>query len=334
LSPSFSGNSGQAGFGSMDRSKFACMLQCHVKSLPYSLRDPGVPCGGEQMPRRSLIAVATVFFVSATANAAGVKLVYEIDKQDVASDSRADRHAALLIKDRLALDGIKDATVSESGGNRVTVALPDDNPKLVARAKRAVSRPGRLEFRILADTAVPEHAKVTELAKAQPDDKKNNEVRDTDKKLVAKWVTIAPSANPSRPQSLVSRRDKAGDQELLALIDDFNVTDDYVKSANSAMGDNGPCIQFMLDERGAKRFGDFTAANLPDPNTGVGRVLAIIIDDELFTSATIRSRITDRGQITGNFTEAEADGLAGILNFAALSIKPMKLTLISESKSE
>jgi preprotein translocase subunit SecD len=270
------------------------------------------------MSRLSLIAVATVFFVSATANAAGVKLVYEIDKQDLARDSRAVRHAALQIKLRLALDGIKDATVSEPGGNRVTVVLPDDNPKLVARAKRSALRPGRLEFRILADTAVPEHAKVTELAKAQPDEKKNNEVHDADKKLVAKWVTIAPSANPSRPQSLVSRRDKAGDQELLALIDDFNVTDDYVKSAYLAYFDNGWCVQFMLNERGAKRFGDLTAANLPDPNTGVGRVLAIIVDDELITSATIRSRITDRGQITGSFTNSEADGLAGILNRVAM----------------
>jgi preprotein translocase subunit SecD len=287
---------------------------------------------------RSLLIAATIPFLAvSSAGAAGVKLVYEIDKQDVARDPHMARHAMTLINNRLALQGIKDADVNVVGEDRVSVSFPDDNPKLIDRAKRSVSRPGHLEFRIVADTAVPQHAKTIELAKSQRGDKSANEVRDTDKRLAAKWVSIAPSASAPPQKSLVSRHDNEAGDELLVLIDDFNVTGDYVKGALSSFGDDGWCVLFNLNEKGAKLFGDFTAANLPDPAMGTGRELAIIIDDELFTAAKIRSRITDSGQITGKFTEAESLGLAGILNEEAIlkSVPPLpKLKLVSESKSE
>jgi preprotein translocase subunit SecD len=281
---------------------------------------------------RSLLIAATIPFLAvSSAGAAGVKLVYEIDKQDVARDSHMVRRAVLQIKNRLALDGIKDADVSVIGEDRVGVVLSDDDPKLIERVKRSVARPGLLEFRIVADTAVAEHAKAIELAKSQSADGSASEVHDSDKKLVAKWVTIAPSASAQRPKTLVSRRDKEGNNELLVLIDDFNITGDYITTAETTLKNQDQCVVFKFNEKGAKLFGDFTALNLPVAGTSIGRELAIIIDDELFTAAKIMSRITVSGEITGRFTEAEAQGLAGILKVGPLR---MKHKLVSESKSE
>ena len=55
-----------------------------------------------------------------------------------------------------------------------------------------------------------------------------------------------------------------------------------------------------------------------------GRQLAIILDDELISSPVLKSKISDHGQITGNFTAAEAKRLAADLNAGALPA-PLKL---------
>jgi len=40
-------------------------------------------------------------------------------------------------------------------------------------------------------------------------------------------------------------------------------------------------------------------------STGLSYKLGIIIDGELFSAPAIRSKITDKGEITGSFTEVE-----------------------------
>jgi preprotein translocase subunit SecD len=70
-------------------------------------------------------------------------------------------------------------------------------------------------------------------------------------------------------------------------------------------------VSFNLTADGATRFGRITEEN-------VGKPLAIVLDKKVYSAPRINSRITDSGQITGNFTQEEANDLALILRSGAL----------------
>jgi preprotein translocase subunit SecD len=74
----------------------------------------------------------------------------------------------------------------------------------------------------------------------------------------------------------------------------------------------GWLVAFSLDSEGGRIFGDFTGAN-------VGRQLAIVLDDTIYSAPVIRSKIGEgRGQIEGNFTAETARDLAIVLRAGAL----------------
>ncbi len=83
---------------------------------------------------------------------------------------------------------------------------------------------------------------------------------------------------------------------------------------------NQPAVSFSLNQDGARRFGQLTGGN-------IGRQLAIILDDRVFSAPTVEGRITDEGRITGSFTQQEAQDLSLILRSGAL---PASLTYLEE----
>ncbi|MER8485149.1 protein translocase subunit SecDF [Mesorhizobium sp. M1322] len=84
---------------------------------------------------------------------------------------------------------------------------------------------------------------------------------------------------------------------------------------------NEPVVSFRFDSRGATRFGQATQAN-------VGRLFAIILDDEVISAPQIREPILGgTGQISGSFTVESANDLAVLLRAGAL---PADLTIVEE----
>jgi len=87
-----------------------------------------------------------------------------------------------------------------------------------------------------------------------------------------------------------------------------------------------PAIGFAMDPMGARLLGDLTEANR-------GRQMAIVLDDEVFTAPTLQSRISDRGQITGSFSEQELQYIIKTLNagslHAKLSSRPISKTVLA-----
>jgi preprotein translocase subunit SecD len=63
---------------------------------------------------------------------------------------------------------------------------------------------------------------------------------------------------------------------------------------------NRPAVAFTLKQDAAVRFGNFTQSN-------IGRPMAIVLDERVFSVATIQGRITDSGQITGITREEMID---------------------------
>jgi preprotein translocase subunit SecD len=70
-------------------------------------------------------------------------------------------------------------------------------------------------------------------------------------------------------------------------------------------------VTFTLSNDAARRFGPFTEQN-------IGRPMAIILDHQVQTTPVIQAKIEDTGEITGSFSEDEANDLALVLRAGAL----------------
>jgi SecD/SecF fusion protein len=118
-----------------------------------------------------------------------------------------------------------------------------------------------------------------------------------------------------------------GDGELiypLYLVDAIAViTGEMLVDATAGAGDQpgSRAVNFTLSRRGGALFSDLTADN-------VDRQLAISLDGVIASAPRINGRIPQgRGQITGNFSQAEANDLALLLRAGAL---PATITMGEE----
>ncbi|MBQ7569182.1 protein translocase subunit SecD [bacterium] len=84
--------------------------------------------------------------------------------------------------------------------------------------------------------------------------------------------------------------------------------------ARAGVGDDAWCVDFTLNSKGAKLFGDITGRM-------VGQPLGIFFDGTMHSEPVVKTAITGgSGQITGSFTLKEADELSNILNAGALPV--------------
>ena len=99
------------------------------------------------------------------------------------------------------------------------------------------------------------------------------------------------------------------------------VSGDRLVDAQATFQDGQPVVSFSFDTLGAKRFGDATSDN-------VGRLFAIVLDDQVISAPQIREPILGgRGIISGRFTVQEVEDLALLLRAGAL---PAELTYLEE----
>ena len=90
------------------------------------------------------------------------------------------------------------------------------------------------------------------------------------------------------------------------------VTGRDLRNARPTVDENNlPAVSFTLNQDGARRFGTFTEQN-------INRMLAIILDNRVFSAPVIQDRISDEGRITGSFTQQEAQDLSLVLRSGAL----------------
>jgi preprotein translocase subunit SecD len=79
-------------------------------------------------------------------------------------------------------------------------------------------------------------------------------------------------------------------------------------------------VNFTLNRDGAQRFGRVTGEN-------INKLLAIVLDNRVYSAPEIHGQITDRGEITGSFTPQQAQDLALVLRSGAL---PASIKYLSE----
>jgi SecD/SecF fusion protein len=103
------------------------------------------------------------------------------------------------------------------------------------------------------------------------------------------------------------------DQDFAIKGDDLNPGLTYAGHDESFR----PAIHFAMRAEGSHKMGYVTQEHIE-------RKLAIIFDNELLSAPVIRSKITDSGQITGNFTQEEVDFIVGILKSGSMPVVMQK----------
>ncbi len=185
------------------------------------------------------------------------------------------------------MKGIPDSVVTRQGDDRVLVQIPGGAVDR-ARAREMLRVTGFLEFKIVLDSAP------------------------TEELLRAKY----PDGQLPEGTTVAFERDKETDRVLTAYLvsKDADLTGDYLTDARPGFDNQQrPEVDFTFNAAGGELFQALTEKN-------IGAQLAIILDDQVYSAPSIRSRIATRGTITGRFTVEEASDLAVILRAGSLSV--------------
>jgi SecD/SecF fusion protein len=254
----------------------------------------------------------------------GTKLIYDVSPNKARGEESFDMDKLIsAVTRRVNPQGISEVSIRPYGPDEIEIIIPEaDNREDARRIEEKISSAGTLEFRILADRRDPGDDRAIELALRDPS---AVEVRAANGDLLAEWVPMSEKAVPqfvNRP-NLVTRQNERGQWEILVIIDPYNVNGDYLSVVRPGVDEYGrPAVHFSFNQRGARLFGRLTSENLPDPtNPDFMRHLGIILDGVLDSAPTIRSTITDNGQIEGDFTEVEVRDLVDVLRAGQLPAK-------------
>jgi len=214
------------------------------------------------------------------------------------------------IRRRIDELGLTEPVVSEytRGQDEILVQLPGEGDP--TRAKNIIQAGGQLELRLVVGSRT--YSSPAEAYAAQPG-----------------------GVLPPNTELLPGREERAPGQsgsgaDVYYLVDRYApVTGRDLRSAKSVPSSDYPGyyeVSFTLSNAAAKRFGEFTEANLQ-------RQMAIVLDHKVYTAPVIQSRIEDSGRITGRFDLQQANDLALVLRSGSLpaSVKYLEERTIGPS---
>lgn len=186
------------------------------------------------------------------------------------------------IRNRLDQFGLAEPTVAKQGADKILVELPGIKTQAdEQRARELISRAAKLELMAIDEDRAMRVMEMDEVEAAGFGDK------------------ILPDALQPQMKHLVHE---------IPILDGSMLTDAQVGYDQN----NRPVINFSLNSEGAQIFGDFTGKS-------VGKRLAIVLDGKVYSAPVINERIGGgSGQISGNYSVAEANDLAIALRSGAL----------------
>ena len=283
----------------------------------------------------------------------GIHLVLEVDQSNLSDDEKTDVVARALevIRNRIDQFGVSEPIIHREGDWRIVVELPGVQD--IERAKGLIGKTARLEFKILEsdEGRVGMIEKIdTYLAAQAPADSTK-----TDDPLLGQTADDTPSLSRyvrsygrdlvvledniltvrdilSRPgvQKLTppdaqflwgSKVEEMGDGQLYRVLyyvkRRVEMTGEILSDASVTTGQSfenagQPIVNFTTTSQGVRLFGRVTGANVEER-------MAIILDDQVYSAPTIRSKISQgSGIIEGTGNIEEAKDLAIVLRAGAL----------------
>ena len=190
-----------------------------------------------------------------------------------------------VLRRRIDEFGTLNPNIAKLGDKRIIVELPGVvDPE---RAKAIIGKTAQLEILEVIDYALSKE------------------------ELLAKY----PEGLPKGTKILEGVPKKQGKYEIkewFLVKDTPIITGDDLKDAQVRLDQSGkPAVDFELKSSSADKFGEATARL-------INKRMAIVLDNKVISAPVVRSRISNAGQITGNFTSEEASDLALVLRAGAL----------------
>lgn len=244
------------------------------------------------------------------------------------------RKSAKVILNRLESDAgpAQKVSVRTVGKDAIEVILAGFNKRQLADAKRRITRPGSLEFAILANRV--DHADI--IAKAAALDAGGDLMQG--KQLVAGWRSAGRDAKGNvisigERNQVVSRGVKLTPdlKEFLVVFGPANkrVTGKLLETVNPIVDASGsPALSLDFNKEGGRRLLSLSVDNLPS-KTGFRRRLAILLDDKINSAPSLLDRISDKAHLSGSFSKQEVEDLAQVLGAGELAV-PLSTKPISE----
>jgi len=206
------------------------------------------------------------------------------EAEQLATDERTVRQALEIIRNRIDEVGTREPTIQRQGADRILIQVPGIGS--AAELKEIIGTTAQLTFQPVVGRT------------SDPDDRPGS------------GNEILPSGDEREQGTyyILERAPVVTGEELVNAQTDFD--------------QNGrPAVAFQFNPTGARKFGDYTAAN-------VGSPFAIVLDGEVISAPVIQSHIPGgSGIITGNFTVEESTNLAVLLRAGAL---PAELEFLEE----
>ena len=221
---------------------------------------------------------------------------------------KATEQAKSIIELRVNAFGVTEPTIQRQGGEgtyQIVIQMPGiDDPD---RVKNTLNADSNLELKLVAKgTSVPYSTKeqAETAAKTTPP---GNDAYTSQYEVV--FYRERPDGGGAAREGWVV----VGKTPVITGLDMRDAT-----ATSSQYGGTAYEIDFSLLPEGARRFADATGKH-------VGDELAIVLNGEVKSAPNIKSQITDRGQITGNYTKKSAEDLSLILRSGALPAKAVYL---------
>jgi preprotein translocase subunit SecD len=204
------------------------------------------------------------------------------EAERAATDDRTMQQSLEIIRRRVDEVGTREPTIQREGADRILIQVPGIGS--ASELKDLIGTTAQLTFQPVVG-------------------------RSTDGNAIAK---------PG--QEILPSLDEQG--VFYTLEDTPVVTGEELTDARPDFDQNGrPAVSFRFNPTGARKFGDYTAAN-------VGQLFAIVLDNEVISAPRINQHIPGgSGIITGNFTVETSTQLAVLLRAGAL---PAKMNFLEE----
>lgn len=237
---------------------------------------------------------------------------YEEERGTALSDAEL---SALIAEDieiltaRIDQFGVTEPDIRQQGSDRILIEVPGEtDPERVDSFLRGT---GSLTFH-LVDSELTSRV--------------NRDYKDYSAAFAADGSIITPSYIPSgRTLYGYYTEDEYGIdtlQQFVVIYDEVALDGSHLDSVrvDRDQRTQRPVVNFHLDSEGGKIFYSFTSAN-------VGKALSVVMDGKVKSVATINSAISQDVQLSGGFTEEEAESIAVTLKTASL---PIELQVVSQ----
>jgi len=196
--------------------------------------------------------------------------------------------AISILKNRVDGVGVKEISVQRYGNDKIVILIP--NGVDVNNIKSIINTTAKLNFHLMDRVHIFNY---------KP-------------KEIAKKHVLYPSYKED---------ERTGTTTYYLMEEKSVLSGDCMANVQPNMDGIGVSINFRLNSKGTKKFGDITKNN-------IGRLLAIVLDEKVLMAPMINVPILGgSGSITGNFSVQEAQNLAVLLRSGSL---PAKISIINE----